>query len=315
MGRLDRYHIIVVTTYFNTLEDFVEITLVCKKYKQITEEFHFNPFPLTRKTIFYFPNIETLHLWKLNHEHFGNDITIKKTSKKICKMDSKRNKMFFKIIVWYPVTFKVSKTLENTNFVFKNVLYTLKDRKSNGFTIPNEVNCLSDYCFCGCNLLANIIIPQKVTSLGNSCFHDCRLLSKIILPINIKSLGQYCFSHCYSLTSIDIPKDVTYVGPHCFEFCANLEMCRFLGTVSDIGDNCFVFCEKLREVEISVEIKNDFFKNNFGKHTTFKVRIHTTPRDGVEIEKFEIENKKEVIEKFKEKIKNKMMVNCKIVYI
>ncbi|ELP83879.1 hypothetical protein EIN_438930 [Entamoeba invadens IP1] len=72
MRGLTGYHIMIVSKYLKTIIDFINLELVCKKFGGNMEKFHFNPIPLNSKTLGYFPNIETLHLWDEGDENFGN---------------------------------------------------------------------------------------------------------------------------------------------------------------------------------------------------------------------------------------------------
>ncbi|ELP92392.1 leucine rich repeat containing protein BspA family protein, partial [Entamoeba invadens IP1] len=72
MCTIGSYHVMIVSKYFKTVEDFINLEFVCKKFNDNMEKFHYNPIPLTFKTLKYFPNIETLHLWNKDDDNFGN---------------------------------------------------------------------------------------------------------------------------------------------------------------------------------------------------------------------------------------------------
>ncbi|ELP91398.1 hypothetical protein EIN_154750 [Entamoeba invadens IP1] len=84
----------VVSKYFATIKDFINLEFVCKKYKNNMTKFHFNPIPVNKKTIKYFPNIETLNLWRQKDETFGNSLFGDEIPTSYCKTD------FYRINVW-----------------------------------------------------------------------------------------------------------------------------------------------------------------------------------------------------------------------
>ncbi|ELP86247.1 leucine rich repeat containing protein BspA family protein, partial [Entamoeba invadens IP1] len=83
MSQLDSYSLMIVTKYFNTIEDFINVEFVNKKFRFNLDKFHFNPIRLTKKTLKYFSHIETLNVWSKDDEHFGNNV--------ICTIDLSSN--------------------------------------------------------------------------------------------------------------------------------------------------------------------------------------------------------------------------------
>ncbi|ELP93646.1 hypothetical protein EIN_124990, partial [Entamoeba invadens IP1] len=67
---LDSFHIMIVCKYFNSFNDFVQLMIVSKKYKDIVTQFHYNPIPLTFNTLHYFTHLETLHLYSHEDQMF-----------------------------------------------------------------------------------------------------------------------------------------------------------------------------------------------------------------------------------------------------
>ncbi|ELP88650.1 leucine rich repeat containing protein BspA family protein, partial [Entamoeba invadens IP1] len=84
MLRLSGYHIMIVSKYleFFNNTNFINLEFVCKKFGGNMEKFHFNPIPLDYKTIGYYSNIETLHLWDVKNENFKNGFIINKRENK-----------------------------------------------------------------------------------------------------------------------------------------------------------------------------------------------------------------------------------------
>ncbi|ELP88035.1 hypothetical protein EIN_347270 [Entamoeba invadens IP1] len=213
MRGLSGYHIMIVSKYFKTTNDFINLELVCKKFSGNMEKFHFNPIPSNSKTLRYFPNIETLHLWNKKDETFGNVFSI---NTKENENNTIFKKEFFYMIVWFIVDFETVDRNKSRNIEFKNVTYTQNDREKFGNNIPSSVTSIGEYCFSGCSSLSSIIIPSSVRSIDDDCFYGCSSLSSINIPSSVISIGDGCFNGCSSLSSITIPLSVTYIGYYCF---------------------------------------------------------------------------------------------------
>ncbi|ELP94705.1 hypothetical protein EIN_109170 [Entamoeba invadens IP1] len=254
MSRLSSYHIMIVSKYFKTIKDFINLELVCKKYGGNMEKFHFNPIPLNRKTIRYFPNIETLCLWNKKDDTFGNKFMINTEENKHCENKTGLKIEFFRIIVWFNVDFETVNRNKNRNIEFKNVTYTQNDREKFGNNIPLNVISIGEECFRQCSNLSSISIPSNVTSLGDGCFRGCYVLSSVTIPSSVKSIGYCCFSDCVSLSSVTIPSSVTSIGDGCFCECISLICVTIPSSVTSISDNCFFRCISLSSVTIPLSI-------------------------------------------------------------
>ncbi|ELP83937.1 hypothetical protein EIN_101020 [Entamoeba invadens IP1] len=247
MSKLSSYHIMIISKYFKTIKDLINLELVCKKFSGHMEKFHFNPIPLNSKTLGYFPNIETLHLWNEKDENFGNGFMINKRENRKNKNEKEVvfEKEFFRIIIWFNVDFETVDRNKSRNLEFKNVTYTKNDRKKFGNNIPLSVTSIGDKCFNECGKLNSVTIPTSVRSIGNWCFNGCRSLSSVTIPSSVTSIGDNCFGGCGSLTIINIPLSVKSIGEGCFRWCDSLNSITIPSSVKSIGDNCFFRCSKL----------------------------------------------------------------------
>ncbi|ELP93743.1 hypothetical protein EIN_321660 [Entamoeba invadens IP1] len=81
MSQLDVYHMMVVSQYFSTINNLIVLEMVCKKFQGNMDKFHNNPVPINKKTIKFFPKIETLNLWNCDNEVFGNDLFNRKKTR------------------------------------------------------------------------------------------------------------------------------------------------------------------------------------------------------------------------------------------
>ncbi|ELP90213.1 hypothetical protein EIN_257330 [Entamoeba invadens IP1] len=257
MQRIDGYHMMVISQYFESIKDFVALEFVCKKYNNNMSKFHFNPIRLTSKTINYFPSIETLNIWTEDDETFGNDFMLLfndntyQTDRQKCMKVNKKD--FYKIVVWYQVDFdtfhKVAK-LENAIFEFKDICYSTSDVVNFGTQIPKLVTSLMRSCYENCNTIEQIDIPNTVTSIGHFCFSMCLSLSEITIPTRVISMGECVFLGCAKLKSVTLPCYMTTLNPHTFGFCCGLTCVNLPPGLVSIGDNCFEFCYSLQDIVI-----------------------------------------------------------------
>ncbi|ELP87599.1 hypothetical protein EIN_145830 [Entamoeba invadens IP1] len=279
MSRLTGYHIMIVSKYFETIDNFIKLELVCKKFGGNMEKFHFNPIPLNFKTLGYFPKIETLHLWNAKNENFGNGFLINTKENIDCENKPVFKKEFFCIIVWFDVDFETFDRNKSLNIEFKNITYTQNDREKFGNNIPSNVKSLGDNCFRCCSSLSSIAIPSSVTSVGYGCFGECSSLgnvnipssvisinigcfykcinlSNVIIPLLVKSIDESCFYECGCLSSITIPSSVTSIGDFCFRGCISLSSITISSIITSFGDFCFCECSSLRSVTIPSCVKS-----------------------------------------------------------
>ncbi|ELP88664.1 leucine rich repeat containing protein BspA family protein, partial [Entamoeba invadens IP1] len=202
MRGLSGYHIMIVSKYFDNIKDFVNLKLVCKKFGGNMEKFHFNPTSLNSKTLGYFPNIETLHLWDEEDENFGNGFMIKRRENEDSENEVVLKKEFFRIIVWFNVDFETVDRNNSRNIEFKNVTYTQNDRKKFGNNIPPIVRSIGEKCFRWCGSLSSVNIPSSVRSIGDWCFNECISLTSVTISSSVTLISEKCFSECISLISI-----------------------------------------------------------------------------------------------------------------
>ena len=73
LTQLDNYCIFLASKYFDTIDDHINLTKVCKRLKLNMEKFHFNPIPLTETTREYFPYLQTLYQYNSDDNLFESD--------------------------------------------------------------------------------------------------------------------------------------------------------------------------------------------------------------------------------------------------
>ncbi|ELP94328.1 hypothetical protein EIN_131370 [Entamoeba invadens IP1] len=323
MTQLDRYHIVVVSKYFLSIKDFTNFVRVSRKFKDVLLQFHINPIPINKKTIKYFPKIETLNLWCKEDEHFGNVISnstqFKHEEKKNSllmdfinifnsfiintKTDFKMN--FFRVNIWYEVSYELVQNNLNTQFIFKNITYTEHDQQVYGYSIPLSVSIIDNNCFQSCNKMISIIIPNSVTSLKDECFSGCVSLTSISLSNNINTIGKYSFVNCTSLKAVTLPVRIKTIEEGMFENCSCLISFNIPSDVSILEKWCFRCCRSLRSIDIPINVKvlSDFcFENCI---SLFSVKMFGVTQIGnycfqncVNLSKIDLKNSLKVIGDF-----------------
>ncbi|ELP85876.1 hypothetical protein EIN_163070 [Entamoeba invadens IP1] len=278
MAQLDSFHGMVVSQYFSSLYDFIVFENVSKKFRGNTSKFHYNPLPLTTRTLKYFENVETLHLYKESEENFGNDffdLNKENGDKKDCEN-------FYQVVIHFKVSFQIYLTNSNKNFVFKNVTFTKKDRENYGNVIPSGVTFLGENCFeevdlstleipntvktigekCFCNMKNLIIVTlsTKLLSIGKSAFEGCEKLRTIKIPDTITSLHNFTFNCCCSLAEIKLSQNLEVLGELSFGNCTSLCSIELPNKIKELQKSCFIFCTSLKKIILPTQL------SKIGKH-------------------------------------------------
>ncbi|ELP89441.1 hypothetical protein EIN_390660 [Entamoeba invadens IP1] len=263
---LDRFHMMVVSRYFEYENDYINIIQVCKKYVNLLELFRYNPIPVTSTKLF--PNIQTHYLY-FSYE------------KKLANVSLE--------VICYPVSVKKYLECKKEGVKCLNVCAEAMDGPllfdGSNTEIAKVVSSLSEKCFQGKRIKA-VILPNHITSLGNNCFSDCNELKSVVLPNTLTTLPFMCFSSCRQLKEIEIPSGVVWmeatffgcmslsrvtfpdtlkmIGNHTFNYCALLDKVTLPTRLCRIGVSCFERCGSLKKIEIPervVSIDNKAFCN------------------------------------------------------
>ena len=123
--------------------------------------------------------------------------------------------------------------------------------KSDSFyVIPEDVTCIGDYAFYGCNNLTAMTIPDGVTTIGGSAFSVCENLTSVTILDGVTTIGGSAFSACENLTSVTIPDSVSSIGVMAFMDCSSLTSVTIPDGVTTIRDGMFYGCDRLANVAI-----------------------------------------------------------------
>ncbi|EDR25610.1 hypothetical protein, conserved [Entamoeba dispar SAW760] len=279
--KLGYNEIMIVSMYFDDIEDFINLEIGIKRFQGNMERFHFNPIPLNDYSRKLFPNIETFHIYNRSDEEFNDGKIIKK-------------------VMWCTVDYSTYLQEKEEWNECKSIIYTKHEREKYGNTIPPEVTSLGSRCFEGCYSLTSINIPTTISKIGDDCFRWCSSLQTIKIPSTVSEIGNGCFSGCSTLTSINIetmqfisqerifinepvlvsfsipknlqiineeniekkdinefivPATITKLGNWCFNSCSSLTSVNIQSSVSELGNGCFYNCTSLKSINIPSTIK------------------------------------------------------------
>ena len=227
----------IVAKYFQTPQDFINLTRMCKKYKNFVNAFHFNP--VSDSSIFV--DRETLDFHSF--EDFFQYITKDNDPEIGFNKPIFRYRFFFEFPFEYldyvPVTSVDNLYAKGIRIRKENNPYS---KMTGQIELPLGVKHLEDDCFKGslpvliklpstletigneCFSMSNlreVDIPEGVISLGNGCFQNCGGLTRVSLPSTLNQISEFCFANT-AITKIIIPEGVTILKKGCLANCKNL---------------------------------------------------------------------------------------------
>ncbi|KAL7712931.1 hypothetical protein QTN25_009415 [Entamoeba marina] len=250
--QLDSYSLLIVSKYFESTQDYINIICVCKKFKETTEKLRYNPIPITSLKLF--PKIQTQYLYT-------------KSDIKIEGIDSYEK--------WYEVNYDELFNTQEENTKYHHIICTSSVREYYGDTIPKEVNILGDFCFDSANI-RTITIPNQVTSLRKCCFCVCSELTNVVLSSHLTSINYYCFGYCYSIASITLPQSLVSIHNFAFTCCSSLKAIEIPDSVTEVGIGVFQKCQSLQ----SIKLPSSLVKlNNFTFSECQSLKDITLPTD------------------------------------
>ena len=272
---LNQYSLQIISKYFNSIDDYINLVKTCREYINIIDNFNFNPIPISNLNIF--KNVKTQHIYNkddislnvkkyvIYHEVDFNYYTYI-TGNKICKniKITHENAKYFRndnIIDLRNIDIKLlcnncfkryrMKSIILPNSLIKINKYCFKNCENlKEIVIPDSVTILNNYCFKNCENLSNIKLNSKLKIIGTECFGNCKKLKEIVIPNSVIKLGSTCFSNCTSLCNIKLNSKLNTLGIECFENCGNLKEIVIPNSIHEIGYKCFYDCSKLLEIEI-----------------------------------------------------------------
>ncbi|KAL7717779.1 Leucine rich repeat containing protein BspA family protein [Entamoeba marina] len=224
--QVDSYLMLIMSKYFITSQNFINITCVNSKFKETTKKLRFNPIQI--KSLKLFPTIQTRYWYNENDTKIEGIDDYELLYEIDCdeNLKYKENNIKCHVVVF----------TENNRKKYGNHIHGGITVLGKRFILPLSLTSLCNECFHWC---------EALTSIGIGCFSNCISLKPITIPSSITTLSDECFSECLSLTSINLPSPLKELGKYCFMDCINLEL--ILGVEKlRIGLGCFDGCGKLR---------------------------------------------------------------------
>lgn len=111
--------------------------------------------------------------------------------------------------------------------------------------IPKSVKRIGSHAFRDCGVLSDLVMPETVERIGESSFSNCRNLRSVILSPSLKNVPDYAFSYCHSLSAVVIPKGIETIGNYAFMNCSSLETVSLPSTAANIDREAFAASTKV----------------------------------------------------------------------
>ncbi|ELP86036.1 hypothetical protein EIN_236330 [Entamoeba invadens IP1] len=262
MKQLDGYHLMIVSQYFSTLADFINVECVSKKYLNNMKKFHFNPISFTLNTLKYFPNIETLNVYtKTDFDSIKSIFKNPSTS----QLPTNFVDSIFKVRIFCTCEFFEAVELANAlkHKISFNVLALQKDsinklitKKMNTLCLDIQINQTQKIDNFNINKVVSftsktknckVVLPKGKYVIGESAFVNISLaelnlsygvvgiepfacinksITKITLPDSLKTIREMAFARCEYLKEITIPKSVELFRENAFYKCSRLTKMR-----------------------------------------------------------------------------------------
>lgn len=140
------------------------------------------------------------------------------------------------------------------------LVYYPEDCMDVHYTVPNGVEIIGEYAFCGNPWLVHVTLPESVRVIEEGAFCDCYNLHRVNMPSRLENLGAIAFAqtnvNCVipeGITelpdavfcsadlqgSVVIPEGVTNIGWECFAFEADITDIYLPASLQTIGGETF----------------------------------------------------------------------------
>ena len=272
---LDPYSFMIISKYFNTIEDYINAEKCCKLYRGLIEKYRFNPITFrSSKERDLFKFIETYYIYAKETPKIGkteiNRIARDKRIKKVIvenemninKID-KDEKIMFKHLAG-----EFTKKLDEDINILKGIGDDVKGEDIRDLEIPAQITKLGDRCFGATTesmmklvskdrigvQIQSVNIPTSVSEIGKECFACCSNLTSITIPTSISTIEQDTFYLCSNLREITIPTTITKIGIGAFNTCSLLSTITLPPEIDEIPGRCFDNCTSLVDIQIPSKV-------------------------------------------------------------
>ena len=258
--KIDQNTMAVISRYFKTTDDFVNVIKTNSEYRQLGDVIKQNNVAIkTDRDRILFRKIETyivyddIDIYKINRLN-TRDYFKKKYDVEIDKFRSLKIK--------YPVTRKQKKEYEEDMETIKGVrniefMEYIDEYNYNGELDPKVTYLVRSSRFG----IFQDHVPIKELDLSNihvkvindRCF-QYHIFTSVKLPDTIKILGEEAFGACNELKEINLPTSICRIDNGCFCFCG-LEKIIFPSALTEISEECCYGCKCLKHVVIPDRVK------------------------------------------------------------
>lgn len=273
-SRLTPFHMQIVGKYFDDMKTYKTLSMVNKKYKDLTKEYYKNFINISQEQKDkYFPYIETyvaypgendlrLSLFSDDIKHLiylENSFSYGKFVEVLCKTGvinlGPNQKIVFNDKNW-----SCEKLCTESGEGFIVFLREIGD-ENKGRTIefhfdPVKLSVKSDveydvyYGVRKYNFIIDHIAPiLKAFDIEPTNIRVSNI-AKINIPPNVKVIENGCFFQHYTLNEVGVPNGVEFMGESAFENCVNLKKIILTDVLKKISKKAFKNCVKLEEIEI-----------------------------------------------------------------
>ena len=160
----------------------------------------------------------------------------------------------------------------------------LNGEKVTDLIIPEGVDSIKNYVFCGGECITSVTIPNSVTYIGKRAFEDCNSLTSTtwnvknyphscdVFPTsitsftfgdNVEHIPDYLCQDMNKLTSITIGNNVTSIGKWAFENCNSLRTIQIGESIKTIEKGAFAGCTALYSISVDAIIPPIIDKTTF----------------------------------------------------
>ena len=121
--------------------------------------------------------------------------------------------------------------------------------KSDMVSLPDTLEEISGYAFCGNSEISEIIIPESVTAIGCGAFMNTGI-TRIYVPDKVSGLGAHAFENCKKLVSAELPDGLTVIEDSLFENCISLIDVKLGNNITEIGCKAFKNATAVEELTL-----------------------------------------------------------------
>ncbi|BFU21970.1 leucine rich repeat protein, BspA family protein [Entamoeba histolytica HM-1:IMSS-B] len=262
-GHLTVQHLVEIGNYFTSPVEFINLMIVCKKFRILTELYTYNPIDEWQ----IFPRI--------TEQRFYHRLPIFLREEALRKIPGMK-----KYTNVYLTSYLEALKLKNKYGIDSiNIIYDNVDCEHFGMKVPSHIHRLADGCFQNGMALdiTRYVMPKTIWTIGQQCFLGCphlkeveftnpcfflpphafdtiKSLTKIMLK-GIEVIEQNTFECCEGLQEIFIPTTVTKIGDFAFAGCRSLGHINIPTTVHSIGTQCFYRCSSLKEINVPLTMR------------------------------------------------------------